>query len=262
MKSKRIYFAAVYFAAALTCFPSGLVQARYLEARFPGSSDFSNPKNNQYFPKTIGLTYEYKSENKDTIVVNDVTTTFNKITIQGIVCPVVYGVEWTFVKKLNKKFMTKETYTFNAWDNQGNVWCFGQDSLRYLYNNNWKLFKIDMSESWLAGKNGALPGIVMPANPKAGVYYEQGYLKGKIADIGKVLLLDTDVSVALGAYNNCLKTEDRSLLLPGIIEHNLYAPSIGLVFVETSAGTGIKSELVNISKTSESTKVYHKMGLN
>jgi hypothetical protein len=168
MIRRKLQFYAALFGVALICLSAGAVNARFSLGGFPSLSVFSHPKDNPALPKTRGLTYIQKTENKDTLVTNEITTTFNTITIQGIPCEIIYNQEWTYVKKLNMKFLTSEIYCFYAWDNNGNVWDFGKDSFKYLYNSSWRRVGLSTKDSWLAGKNGALPGIIARANSKPG----------------------------------------------------------------------------------------------
>ena len=167
MKSQKLQLYAALFGISLIFLSASLANGRFLLSAFPSAYSFSHPRDNSALPKTRGLTYVQKTENKNTIVTNEITTTYDTITIQGIPCEIIYNMEWTYVKGLNRKFLTAETYNFYAWDNKGNVWDFGKDSLKYLYNRSWRRSGINMKGSWLAGKNGALPRIIVPANAES-----------------------------------------------------------------------------------------------
>lgn len=166
MRRQDLKLYAALFGAVLIYSLSGVVSGRYYLAGFPSAYSFTHPRDNPVLPKTRGLSYVQKTENKNTIVTNEITTTYDTITVQGIRCEIIYNLEWTYVKKLNRKFLTAETYNFYAWDNKGNVWDFGKDSLRYLYSSSWRRLGINTKGSWLAGKKGALPRIIVPANAK------------------------------------------------------------------------------------------------
>ena len=161
MKRQKLQLYAALFGVGLIFVSAGLANGRFLFPAFPSAYSFSHPRDNSALPKTRGLTYVQKTENKNTIVTNEITTTYDTITIQGIPCEIIYNIEWTYVKGLNRKFLTAETYNFYAWDN------FGKDSLKYLYNRSWRRSGINTKDSWLAGKNGALPQIIVPANAKS-----------------------------------------------------------------------------------------------
>jgi hypothetical protein len=164
MKRIRIYLYAAVLSAVLTGFLTGTAKAQYILGKFPSSLNFNRPKDNPNLPKSPGLTYTYKTENKESILTNQVTVTYDTTTLQGIRCQIIYDAKWNYVKKLGQKFLTSETYHLYAWDKWGNVWDFGKDSFVYLYNNHWRRYGINMNASWLAGKNGAIPRIIIPAN--------------------------------------------------------------------------------------------------
>ena len=167
--AKQLNTIIVSFASL--CIISGFAQAKYYKAQFPSASEFNRPKDNPVLSQKPGLTYTFQTEYKDKIVTNEVTTTFDSILTQGIRCSIVYNSEWTYVKSLNKKIRTREVYKFFAWDNKGNVWYFGQDDFKYLYNNRWQYKGLSTRDSWLAGKNGAIPQIIIPYNTKSALQY-------------------------------------------------------------------------------------------
>lgn len=167
MKKQKLQLYTLLFGILLVGFSANTANARFiLTTGFPSPSIFSRPVDNPNLPRTRGVTQVTKTEKNDTIVTNQITTTFDTITVQGIPCAIIYNLEWTYVKKLKKQFLTAETYSFYAWDNKGNVWEFGKDSLKYQYNNKWRRTGINTKASWLAGKNKAVPFIVMQAKSK------------------------------------------------------------------------------------------------
>lgn len=56
-----------------------------------------------------------------------------------------------------------------AQDADGNVWYLGEESTEYEDGEG-----VSTEGSWEAGVDGALPGIVMPAEPTVGQAYRQG----------------------------------------------------------------------------------------
>lgn len=163
MDRKRLYLYTAILQVALIGFLTGTTKAQYILGKFPSSLNFSRPKDNPNLPKSPGFTYVYKTENKDSILTKKVTVTYDTVLIQGIRCQIIYDAKWNYLKRFGKRFLSSETYHLYAWDNWGNVWDFGKDSFVYMYNRNWRRYGIDMKASWLAGKNGAIPRIIMPA---------------------------------------------------------------------------------------------------
>ena len=169
-KTRNIYLILLVFISL--CLTAGLAQAKLPGELFPPASQFQHPKDNPLLARKPDSTYTFKLDKKDKIITNEITITHNILFFQGIRCSIVKDVEWTYVKRLNEKFKTAEIYKFYAWDNKGNVWNFGQDEFKYLYNNSWRYKGLSTKDSWLAGKNHAFPKIVIPVNSKPGLRYE------------------------------------------------------------------------------------------
>jgi hypothetical protein len=120
--------------------------------------------------------------------------------------------------------LTEKTYDWYAQDNKGNVWYFGEDSTEY--DNG----KVKSTEgSWEAGKDGAEPGIIMPADPKIGETYRQEYYKGEAEDMARALKLNGSVEVSYGSFKNVLVTDEWTPLEKNVAEHKFYAPGVGNV---------------------------------
>ena len=105
---------------------------------------------------------------------------------------------------------------------------------------------VDHEGSWEAGVDGALPGIIMFAEPIPGVWNRQEYYKGEAEDVGQVLSLTETVTVPHGTYNNCLQTAEWNLLEPGIVEHKYYAPDIGMIRAVAVKGESGYEDLIEI----------------
>ncbi len=222
------------------------VKGKCLEARAVNPADFTAPGANIYFPQAIGTKYVYWAETEDELIRNEITITPAIKNILGVACTVVYDVEWISPDDGNTWFITEETYDWYAWDYYGNVWYFGEDTIEYLYDENWNPAGTSSEGSWEAGVDGALPGIVMPAEPEPGMCYEQEYYEGEAEDMGRILRLGVSVSIDLGDYENCLKTKEWTPLDPGTIEHKYYAPGVGLVYIEELKEKTVKVELIEI----------------
>ncbi|UCD58603.1 MAG: hypothetical protein JSV16_05715, partial [Candidatus Hydrogenedentota bacterium] len=208
-----------------------VVQAACLEAQNIDPDDFDDPVDNTYFP-WAEQTYVYVAETEDELIWNAITITSATKEVMGVECTVVYDVEWVYVEELDTWFIIEETDDWHAWDNYGNVWYFGEATVEYLYDDEWNLVGTSTEGSWEAGVDGALPGIVMLADPMPGMCYEQEYYEDEAEDMGKVLRLNASVSVEYGDFDDCLKTKEWTSLEPGAVEHKYYAPGVGLVLIE------------------------------
>ncbi|UCD49299.1 MAG: hypothetical protein JSW27_17420 [Phycisphaerales bacterium] len=214
------------------------------------AGNFDAPQDNLYLPMAIGDTYRYEAEEEDGLIINEITNTSKtkKVEVDGVKirCTVVYDVEWIEVEGKGQVIL-EETDDWVAWDNDGNVWYFGEATTEYLYDDEWNLIDTSDEGSWEAGVDGAEPGILMLAEPQPGVSYRQEYYEGEAEDMGRVLKLNARVSVEFGDFEGCLKTMEWTELEPRTIEHKYYAPGVGLVYIEEHRGKTVEVELAAIN---------------
>ena len=137
--------------------------------------------------------------------------------------------------------LVEDTFDWFAQDRAGNVWYFGEASHDY---KDGKI--VSTHGSWEAGVDGAMPGIVMLADPRVGDTYRQEFYAGEAEDQATVVGLDESVEVPYGPFDAVLKTEDRNPLDPKILENKYYAPGIGVVFEELVRGEEGFLELVDV----------------
>ncbi|MFN2388466.1 MAG: hypothetical protein ABR575_02490 [Actinomycetota bacterium] len=57
--------------------------------------------------------------------------------------------------------------------------------------------------SFEAGVDGALPGIIMPGDPRPGMPYRQEYYEGEAEDNGEILSLEEMAEVPFGRFTAC-----------------------------------------------------------
>ena len=132
---------------------------------------------------------------------------------------------------------------FFAQHDDGTVYYFGELVDNY---ENGKI--VDHDGSWLAGKNGAEPGIVMPADPFVGQTFNQENAPGVAEDQSRVLALDENVKTPAGKFKGCAKFEDTNPLdSPPTTEFKWFCPGVGLVRDVDAEGF---IELVSYTNTS------------
>jgi hypothetical protein len=153
----------------------------------------------------------------------------------------ILGVTCTVVRDIEREngVLVEETLDYFAQDEAGNVWYFGEISMNYEEG-----FLTDLDGSWIAGEDGAEPGIVMPAAPTIGTVYRQEFALGEAEDTGAVIALGAQVQVPYGNFNGCLVTYDFSALEPEAREHKSYASGLGLV-LEVDLESGERTELIS-----------------
>jgi hypothetical protein len=102
--------------------------------------------------------------------------------------------------------------------------------------------------SWQTGRNGARPGIFMPAHPRVGQSFRQEYLKGHAEDHFKVAGLRASVSVPFVSSSHAMRTTEWSPLEPKVLDAKFYVRGIGNVSEKTVKGGDERLELVSFKR--------------
>ena len=92
--------------------------------------------------------------------------------------------------------------------------------------------------------DGAQAGLVMPAEPRLGDGFRQGYLPGVAEGRTTVLSVNEVRTVAAGAFTSLVQTQQTSPLDPGVIERTYYARGVGPVYEEVVSGGRWHGELL------------------
>ncbi len=203
------------------------------------SADFLSPaataaSPNQYFPLVPGTVWVYKGGGEtDTVTVTDQTRV-----LDGVTTIVVHDV----VSDASD-VVTEDTVDYFAQQTDGTVWYFGELA-RQLENGE----VVDVEGSFLAGVDGAKPGIVMKGAPMVGDVYRQEFALGDAEDAGEVLGTNGTESVPGGSCSGtCIVTHDFSPLEPDANEQKFYAPGIGVILEVDVAAGGTRNELVSFT---------------
>lgn len=84
--------------------------------------------------------------------------------------------------------------------------------------------------AWLAGKNGALPGVIMPGRFLVGSRYYQEIAPGVALDRAENKIMGMEVDVPAGSFEDCVEIIETSPLdEPGHESRKVYCEGIGLV---------------------------------
>lgn len=199
-------------------------------------ADFGGAIDNPRFPMIPSTTFSYAGESEDGPQTNDVTVTPDTKVILGVTCVVVQDIVRTDGE------ITEDTIDWYAQDRAGNVWYFGEAS------SDLEGGKVVSTEgSWEAGVDGALPGIVMPADPKVGDRYRQEYQPGVAEDAAEVVRFEDGVETPYGTYDGVLVTREANPLEPGAAEEKFYAQGVGLLRAVAVIGPAERIDLVAIT---------------
>ena len=202
-------------------------------------ADFSANITNAYWPMKPGTRWVYRGVDagnppEDIVIV---ATTATKKLANGITARVVRDTA------RSKGQLVEDTIDWYAQDKVGNVWYMGEQTAEYENGT-----VVSRAGSWEAGKAGAMPGIMLPAQPQDGQKYRQEYMKGEAEDNGEVIATDALVEVKTGRYKSAVVTMDTSNLEKSVVEYKFYAPAVGPLLALDISGGATREELVKIEQ--------------
>jgi hypothetical protein len=198
---------------------------------------FTHPVDNPYFPLTPGLLTRLHGSDGDERFVEKVRVTHRTVMIAGVRAVVVRDV----VRRPDGT-LAEATDDWYADDDQGNVWYLGEDTVHFLAHG-----KADTSGSWEAGVNGAVPGIIMEANPQIPDAYRQELLAGEAEDTAWIVDRGTTIRVPYGRVTNVLTTLEATRLEPGAYDQKVYGPGIGIVLEQSLSGDPEYAKLESVT---------------
>lgn len=196
------------------------------------AATFSKPRviDNPLFPLTTGDVREYEVFEEGnlaetiTIEILALDSEGGNKTVNGI--PVV--VQRDRVRD-TRGLIIEDTYDWFAQDDDGNVWYLGEAVTNYRYDDQGKLIGTDIGGSFEWGIDGALPGIVMFANPQVGDIYRQEFYEGEAEDMAAILAKDVKRVVNGTEYTTVQTLDWNPLDADSVNERKYYAPGIGIV---------------------------------
>jgi hypothetical protein len=104
-----------------------------------------------------------------------------------------------------------------------NVYMFGEEVDHY---ENGKV--IDHEGSWMAGVDGAQPGLMMPGTFLLGARYHQEIAR-EAMDRAENVAMGVVVETKAGVFRNCVVVQETTPLEPDEEVLKVYAPGIGLI---------------------------------
>ena len=177
-------------------------------------SDLAATGNNSYLTIQPGKVLKLR-QGKDSLTVTILPET--KV-IDGVKCGVLEERE----TKDEKLIEVSRNY-FATDRNTGDVYYFGEDV------DNYKDGKIISHESaWLAGKNGARFGLMIPAKPRAGDKFYQEMAPKVAMDRVEIASTDETVKTPAGTFQHCVHLKETTPL-EADVSHKYYAPGVGMI---------------------------------
>ncbi len=203
---------------------------------------FSTEIDNRYWPMAPGTRWTYREvaeEGEELVVVVTVSSETRTIA-NGITARVVRDT----VARDGE--LLEDTVDWYAQDERGNVWYLGENTAEFDGGS-----VTTRAGSWEAGVDGALPGVIVPADPLDGMAYRQEHDEGEAEDAGEVLSVAEQAEVPAGHFSDVLLTKDTTALEPDVLEYKLYAPGVGPVLVLGVSGGSGREELLRVEQVGE-----------
>ncbi len=116
--------------------------------------------------------------------------------------------------------LVEVAYDYFAQGDDGSVWYFGEDVFNYQDGE-----IVDMEGTWLAGRDGAPPGLIMPGSPVVGQVFFPENFAPEVFEEATVVSLSEPTTTPFGPRGEGLLILET--LLDGSQEHKVYVPGIG-----------------------------------
>ncbi|MCA9706466.1 MAG: hypothetical protein KDK70_11505 [Myxococcales bacterium] len=181
-----------------------------------------DPIDNPYFPLPVGATWVLEAQSDEGLERISIEVLAETREIQGVTATVVRDTV-----TLDGE-VVEDTWDWYAQDSEGNVWYLGEETCEFENG-----MCVSMTGAWEWGVDGALPGIIMKANPTVdGERYYSEYYVGEAEDAAEVIEAGVSVTVSAGTFEDCIVTHETSTLDLMLDERKYYCPGIGNVLVE------------------------------
>jgi hypothetical protein len=185
----------------------------------PSAGPFSTNITNPYFPLPVGAVWELSGVANG--VKEDLRITVLKKTES------VAGITVRVMEERHQEDgeLVEVSRNFFVQAPDGTVCYYGEDVDMYEDGQ-----VVSHEGAWRAGVNGALPGILMPANPEVGMTYAQEVAPGVAEDRAEIVSIGKTATVPAGTFRNTLETRETTALEPGSVSVKRYAPGVGLIY--------------------------------
>ena len=204
----------------------------------PAAEGFRARVDNPWFPFKPGTTYVYRGVKDGQPSRDVVKVTYRTKTVDGAPCVAVED------KLYLRGTLHERTTDWYTQDKRGNVWYFGEATAELD-----KQGRVTSTEgSWQSGRDGASPGIFMPAHPKVGQSGRQEFYKGHAEDHFQVLDLHASVHVPAVSSKDALLTKEWTPLEPNVLDHKFYVRGIGLILEQSVKGGNERNALISIRR--------------
>ena len=191
----------------------------------PAAPTVFGPVEHRYFPVEPGTVWTYEGSRNGAHRRDVVRVLHDTRTVMGVECSAL------FQEMYLDGVLVERTWEWFAGDQDGNLWKFGEESFDFEDG-----LVVLTEDSWEAGVGGALPWMVLVADPRPGDVTTNGDEIIQVVSVSAVAL------VPAGVFRECLEAvenpddeDDKDVII--------YAPGVGLV---SETGTDGGLELVSV----------------
>jgi hypothetical protein len=223
-------------ASPLSIGPSG-IDGLTIPTPSPDPADFTDGVDNPWFPLVPGTVWTYR---RDTTTRSDVVRAVVLPGSRDIDGVATTALQWQASGHGDRMPVVTRWY---AEDRAGNVWWFGQEVRRPGL-----LVDPLARRSWLAGRDGAEPGLVLAARPRVGDGYANAIAPGVLERRSTVVSLTATVATPGQTYRDVLLTRDQGTQDPTLVEESFYVRGIGLVAEQTTRAAVTNLSLVRVRR--------------
>lgn len=137
--------------------------------------------------------------------------------------------------------LSEQSIDYLAEDEGGNVWYVGSYTEAYEGGQ-----FLSAQDAWLAGINGAVPGLYLPAEPKPGTpAFYQTKIPGGEQTTAQVVKVGQKTCVPFKCYTDVVVIQEQGT------ENKYWAPGVGGILTEPLAGEAQEvEELINVRQLS------------
>jgi len=202
-------------------------------------AEFTVDIDNPYWPMSPGTQWVYREVDEEGVELEVVVTvtTETKNIANGVTARVVRD------SVTEDGALIEDTFDWYAQDSAGTIWYLGEDTAEFEDGR-----LASTAGSFEAGVDGALAGIILPADPADGMRYRQEFYRGEAEDNGEILSTEEQVDVETGHYDDVILTKDITTIEPDVVEYKLYARNVGPVLVFGVSGGAGREELVALRR--------------
>ncbi|MCV0403337.1 MAG: hypothetical protein K5924_06460 [Chloroflexi bacterium] len=195
---------------------------------------------NPYLPLVPGTYWRWEgvTVEDDEEIPHQIITMVTDMTkmIDGVSTIVGYDEDWA-----DGELVEAEIF-FAVQDDDGNVWRLGE------YPEEYEGGQMVANPAWVAGADGALAGVMMPAEPaRGGQSYAQGWGPGVgWADRGWVIVDGDQDCVPAGCYEDVIVVQEWDIAEPLARQLKFHAPGVGVIRVDWSGSADQSQESLEL----------------